>query len=105
MSTHTVQTLETFQGGVASPKGFTTSGQYVGIKAAGRGLDLALIVSDRPATAAGVFTTNKAQAAPVTVSKAHLAATSGTARAVIVNSGCANACTGAAGMQDAHEMT
>ena len=52
MSTHTVQTLETFQGGVASPKGFTASGQYVGIKAAGRGLDLALIVSDRPATAA-----------------------------------------------------
>ncbi|MEQ1728064.1 MAG: bifunctional ornithine acetyltransferase/N-acetylglutamate synthase, partial [Vicinamibacterales bacterium] len=105
MSTHTVQTLETFQGGVASPQGFTASGQYVGIKAAGRGLDLALIVSDRPATAAGVFTTNKAQAAPVTVSKAHLAATNGTARAVIVNSGCANACTGAVGMRDAHEMT
>ncbi len=105
MSTHTVQTLETFEGGVASPQGFTASGQYVGIKAAGRGLDLALIVADRPATAAGVFTTNKAQAAPVTVSKAHLAATSGTARAVIVNSGCANACTGAVGMQDAVDMT
>ena len=43
MSTHTVQTLETFQGGVTSPLGFTASGQYVGIKAAGRGLDLALI--------------------------------------------------------------
>ena len=105
MSTHTVQTLETFQGGVTSPLGFTASGQYVGIKAAGRGLDLALIVSDRPATAAGVFTTNKAQAAPVTVSKAHLEAARGVARAVIVNSGCANACTGAVGLQDAHEMT
>ncbi|MFN7915795.1 MAG: bifunctional glutamate N-acetyltransferase/amino-acid acetyltransferase ArgJ [Vicinamibacterales bacterium] len=98
------QTLETFQGGVASPKGFTAAGQYVGIKAAGRGLDLALIVSDRPATAAGMFTTNKAQAAPVTVSKANLAASRGVARAVIVNSGCANACTGSVGMQDAQDM-
>lgn len=104
MSTQTVQTLETFQGGVASPKGFTAAGQYVGIKAAGRGLDLALIVSDRPATAAGMFTTNKAQAAPVTVTKANLAASRGVARAVIVNSGCANACTGSVGMQDAQDM-
>ncbi|MGC4083593.1 MAG: bifunctional glutamate N-acetyltransferase/amino-acid acetyltransferase ArgJ [Vicinamibacterales bacterium] len=104
MSTRTAQTLETFQGGVASPAGFTASGQYVGIKAAGRGLDLALIVSDRPATAAAMFTTNKAQAAPVTVSKEHLAASGGTARAVIVNSGCANACTGSVGLQDARDM-
>jgi glutamate N-acetyltransferase/amino-acid N-acetyltransferase len=104
MSTHTVRTLETFEGGVASPQGFTASGQYVGIKAAGRGLDLALVVSDRPATAAAVFTTNKAQAAPVRVSKEHLAASNGLARAVIVNSGCANACTGAVGLQDAREM-
>lgn len=104
MSTQTVQTLETFQGGVASPMGFTAAGQYVGIKAAGRGLDLALIVSDRPATAAGMFTTNKAQAAPVTVTKANLAASRGVARAVIVNSGCANACTGSVGMQDAQDM-
>ena len=104
MSTHTVRTLETFEGGIATPQGFTASGQYVGIKVAGRGLDLALIVSDRPATAAAVFTTNKAQAAPVLVSKAHLAASHGVARAVIVNSGCANACTGEVGLQDAHDM-
>ena len=104
MSTQPVRTLETFQGGVASPLGFTAAGQYVGIKAAGRGLDLALIVSDRPATAAAMFTTNKAQAAPVTVSKANLAASHGVARAVIVNSGCANACTGSVGMQDALDM-
>ena len=104
MSTHTVRTLETLEGGIATPQGFTASGQYVGIKAAGRGLDLALIVSDRPATAAAVFTTNKAQAAPVLVSKAHLAASHGVARAVIVNSGCANACTGEVGLQDAHDM-
>ena len=104
MSTHTVRTLEMFEGGIATPQGFTASGQYVGIKAEGRGLDLALIVSDRPATAAAVFTTNKAQAAPVLVSKEHLAASRGVARAVIVNSGCANACTGEKGLQDAHDM-
>lgn len=105
MTTQTVRTLETFQGGVASPRGFTAAGQYVGIKAPGRGLDLALIVSDRPATAAAMFTTNKAQAAPVTVSKEHLAQSRGVARAIVVNSGCANACTGSVGLQDAHEMT
>ncbi|MGE3958264.1 MAG: bifunctional glutamate N-acetyltransferase/amino-acid acetyltransferase ArgJ [Vicinamibacterales bacterium] len=105
MTTRTVQTLETFQGGVASPLGFTAAGQYVGIKAPGRGLDLALIVSDRPATAAGMFTTNRAQAAPVTVTRANLAASRGVARAIVVNSGCANACTGTVGMDDAREMT
>ena len=47
-----VLTLERMEGGVATPRGFRASGQYVGIKAAGRGLDLALIVSDTPATAA-----------------------------------------------------
>jgi glutamate N-acetyltransferase/amino-acid N-acetyltransferase len=104
MSTRRVRILETFTGGVATPRGFTASGQYVGIKAAGRGLDLALIVSDRPATAAAVFTTNKAVAAPVVVSKEHLAATGGVARAIVVNSGCANACTGAVGIQDARDM-
>jgi len=103
-TTFLVQTLETFDGGVATPRGFRASGQYVGIKAEGRGLDLALIVSDTPAIAAAVFTTNKAQAAPVTVSKRHLAASQGLARAIVVNSGCANACTGAAGMQDARDM-
>jgi len=105
MTTRTVQTLETFQGGVASPLGFTAAGQYVGIKAPGRGLDLALIVSATPATAAGMFTTNRAQAAPVTVTRANLAASRGVARAIVVNSGCANACTGTVGMDDAREMT
>ena len=104
MSTQSLQTLETMTGGVATPKGFSAAGHYVGIKAPGRGLDLALLVSDRPATAAAVFTLNRAQAAPVLVSKEHLAASGGTARAVIVNSGCANACTGSVGMDDAREM-
>jgi glutamate N-acetyltransferase/amino-acid N-acetyltransferase len=96
--------IETIAGGVATPEGFVAAGGYVGIKAEGRGLDLALIVSARPATAAAVFTTNRAQAAPVLVSKEHLAASGGVARAVVVNSGCANACTGSVGLHDAREM-
>jgi glutamate N-acetyltransferase/amino-acid N-acetyltransferase len=104
MTQNTVQTLETFAGGVATPQGFRAAGTYVGIKAEGRGADLALLVSDTPATAAAVFTTNRAQAAPVVVSREHLARSGGIARGIIVNSGCANACTGAAGMQDAREM-
>lgn len=105
MTTHSVRTIESFDGGVATPAGFRAAGLYVGIKAAGRGPDLALIVSDTPATAAAVFTTNKAQAAPVLVSREHLTQTAGRARAVVANSGCANACTGAVGMDDAREMT
>jgi glutamate N-acetyltransferase/amino-acid N-acetyltransferase len=61
-------------------------------------------VSDRPATAAAVFTTNRAQAAPVRVSLDHLAQSGGTARAIVVNSGCANACTGADGLRVAKDM-
>ena len=57
-----------------------------------------------PATAVAVFTTNRAQAAPVLVSREHLARSGGVARAVIVNSGCANACTGDAGLAVAREM-
>ncbi len=67
-------------------------------------LDLALLVSDTPATAAAVFTINKAQAAPVLVSREHLTRSGGVARAIIVNSGCANACTGDEGMADARVM-
>jgi glutamate N-acetyltransferase/amino-acid N-acetyltransferase len=104
MTEHTVQTLETCTGGVATPKGFRAAGAYVGIKAEGRGPDLALLVSERPAAAAAVFTTNLAQAAPVTVSREHLARSRGSARGIIVNSGCANACTGEAGLRDAREM-
>src|SRR5439155_9244916 len=78
------------------------SGVSAGIKA--RGLDLALLVSDRLATAAGVFTTNRAQAAPVVVSRDHLTRSAGMARAIIVNSGCANACTGEEGAQTARGM-
>jgi glutamate N-acetyltransferase/amino-acid N-acetyltransferase len=90
------------EGGVTAPSGFRAAGVHCGIKA--RDLDLALLVSDRPASAAGVFTTNKAQAAPVVVSRAHLARAGGRAVAVVVNSGCANACTGPAGLEVARAM-
>jgi glutamate N-acetyltransferase/amino-acid N-acetyltransferase len=68
------------------------------------GLDLALIVSDTPASGAAVFTTNKAVAAPVLVSKARLRASGGHSRLVVINSGCANACTGPEGRRTAEAM-
>jgi len=93
----------TITGGVTAPRGFRAAGVSAGIKASGA-LDLMLLVSDAPAQAAGVFTTNRVQAAGVLVSKEHLARSGGTVRAIIVNSGCANACTGDVGMRDARTM-
>jgi glutamate N-acetyltransferase/amino-acid N-acetyltransferase len=89
-------------GGVTAPQGFRAAGVSCGIKA--RGLDLALLASAPRAAAAAIFTTNRAQAAPVTVSRRQLAASSGHAAAIVANSGCANACTGAEGMRDAEAM-
>jgi glutamate N-acetyltransferase/amino-acid N-acetyltransferase len=103
MSTSTPHTLAMVSGGVATPSGFRAAGISAGIKASGKP-DLALIVSDRPATAAAVFTTNKALAAPVVVSREHLVSSGARARAVIVNSGCANACTGEDGLAVARGM-
>jgi len=103
MSISVPNTVEIVAGGVTTPKGFRAAGVSAGIKARG-GLDLALLVSDGPATVAGVFTTNRAQAAPVLVSKDHLARSRGAARAIVVNSGCANACTGQPGLQVARDM-
>ena len=96
-------TVSAISGGVTTPRGFRAAGVSAGIKANG-GLDLALLVCDGPAQAAAVFTTNLALAAPVVVSREHLARSGGIARAVIVNSGCANACTGDEGMQAARDM-
>jgi glutamate N-acetyltransferase / amino-acid N-acetyltransferase len=84
---------------VTAPRGFRASAVASGIKA--QGLDLALLVADRTCAAAGVFTRNRAQAAPVLVSREHLGA--GQARAVVINAGCANAATGETGMRDARE--
>jgi glutamate N-acetyltransferase / amino-acid N-acetyltransferase len=86
---------------VTFPRGFRASGIASGLKDSGRP-DLALVVSDVPATAVGMFTQNRVVAAPVTLSKRHVAA--GTARAIVVNSGNANACTGVQGDADALEM-
>src|SRR5918993_4268575 len=90
-------------GSVAAPAGFSAAGVACGIKANGRP-DLAIIASDRPASAAAVFTTNRAVAAPVIVSREHLGTSGGKMQAIVVNSGCANACTGADGLQHAREM-
>src|SRR5262245_3071453 len=89
--------------GVTGPRGFRAAGIAAGIKAS-QALDLALLVSDHEARAASVFTTNRAVAAPVVVSREHLARSGGIARAIVVNSGCANACTGAEGLQAARDM-
>jgi glutamate N-acetyltransferase/amino-acid N-acetyltransferase len=97
--------IEKTQGGVTAPQGFRSASLHCGIKAKSGALDLAVLVTDEPATAAGLFTTNLAKAAPVLVSQRHLTSTSGRARAVVVNSGCANACTGDDGMANAVRMT
>jgi glutamate N-acetyltransferase / amino-acid N-acetyltransferase len=86
--------------GVTAPAGFRATGIAAGIKASG-GLDLALVFNEGPDyAAAGVFTRNKVKAAPVLWSQQVL--TTGRLRAVILNSGGANACTGPLGFQDTH---
>ena len=97
-------------GAIVAPKGFRASGVFCDIKRIGTGKgsnkgakrDLALIVSDRPATVAGMFTTNQVCAAPVKVCLERVKR--GKAQAVVVNSGNANACTGGQGLADAREM-
>ncbi len=90
-------------GGITAPLGFRAAGIACGIKASGNP-DLALIVTERAAAAAGIFTTNQAKAAPVLVSAEHLSWSNGLAQVIVTNSGCANACTGPRGMADAREM-
>ena len=90
---------------VVRPKGFVASGVHCGVKA-GDALDLALVATadGKPVPAAAVFTSNKATAAPVQVSRANLAASGGQAAAVVLNSGNANAATGRAGRAHAEQM-
>jgi glutamate N-acetyltransferase/amino-acid N-acetyltransferase len=87
------------KGGVTAPQGYLAAGVSAGIKE--RGLDLAVLLSSQPSVGAAVFTTNQVQAAPVLLSKKHLKSTGGRVRAIVINSGCANACTGEKGMRDA----
>lgn len=86
---------------VKLPEGFSASGVACGLKPSGS-LDLGMIMSDRPAVSAGVFTTNRVQAAPLQVSRRHVRR--GSARMIVVNAGNANACTGKQGLADARTM-
>ena len=94
--------MKQIDGGITAVPGIRAAGVHAGIKKAADAKDVALIVTDAPATAAGVFTKNSVTAAPVWVCREHL--TDGRAQAVIVNSGNANACTGEVGMVNAQQM-
>ncbi|MCC6448998.1 MAG: bifunctional ornithine acetyltransferase/N-acetylglutamate synthase, partial [Candidatus Aureabacteria bacterium] len=87
-------------GCVTAAAGFRAAGVCCGIREGKK--DLALLVSDLPAAAAGTFTTNRFCAAPVRLSRTRIAA--GRARAIVANSGCANAATGDAGLRDAETV-
>src|SRR3954453_1727198 len=99
--------LNEIPGSILAPQGFQGSGVFCNIKRIGTGKgsdkgqkrDLALIVSEGPATVAGLFTTNQICAAPVKVCLERVK--KGRAQAIVVNSGNANACTGKQGMKDA----
>src|ERR1041384_7920923 len=104
------KSFKLIDGAVTAPIGFLASGVFCDIKRIGTGKgsnkgqkrDLALIVSEVPATVAGMFTTNQVCAAPVKVCLERVK--KGTAQAIVVNSGNANACTGQQGLRDAREM-
>ena len=91
--------MEIIKGGVTSPAGFKAAGIHAGLKKAKK--DMAFLLSSADAVTAGVFTTNKVKAAPVIWDQG--VALSGIARAVVINSGNANACTGRQGLLDAEE--
>ena len=105
-----MKSFHSIDGSVVAPQGFLAAGLFCDVKSLGTGIgsdkgqkrDLALIVSEVPAKAAGMFTTNQICAAPVKVCVEHIA--NGKAQAVIINSGNANACTGPRGLKDAKEM-
>ena len=105
-----MKSFHSIDGSIVAPQGFLTAGLFCDVKRLGTGKgsnkgqkrDLAVIVSEVPATAAGMFTTNQICAAPVKVCVEHIA--DGKAQAVVINSGNANACTGPRGLKDAREM-
>jgi glutamate N-acetyltransferase/amino-acid N-acetyltransferase len=105
-----LKSFHSIDGSVTAPQGFLSAGLFCDVKSLGTGKgsdkgqkrDLALIVSEVPAKAAGMFTTNQICAAPVKVCVDHIG--NGKAQAIIINSGNANACTGPRGLKDAREM-
>ena len=94
--------LEWIDGGITAVPGILAAGFHSGIKAS-PAKDLALVYSSTPATAAGVFTTNRIVGAPVKVSRERLKG--GAAQAIVASSGCSNVATGEQGIKDAREMT
>ena len=94
--------MKDISGGVCAPKGFKAGGIWCGIKASSKKRDLALIYSEKACAASAMFTVNKVKAASVKVTQEHIAG--GKLRAIIANSGNANACTGEAGLQAARRM-
>ena len=96
--------LEPVEGGVTAPAGYLAGGTYTGIKTYGPEprLDVGLLLSDRPAAVAGLFTRNAVVGAPLLLTRQRVA--SGSARALVVNSGNANVATGKAGAADAQRM-
>ena len=105
-----MKSFHSIEGSIVAPQGFLAAGLFCDVKRLGTGKgsnkgrkrDLAVIVSEVPAKAAGMFTTNQICAAPVKLCVKHIA--NGNAQAVVINSGNANACTGPRGLKDAHEM-
>lgn len=91
------------EGGITAPKGFLASGIHCGLKKSNLKKDLALIYSEVPAAAAGMYTKNKVKGAPIYITKEHL--TNKKAQAIIINSGNANTCNGEDGLQKAKKMT
>ena len=100
-----MKSFHSIKGSVVGPRGFLAAGVHCDVfqrGKAGRKRDLAVIVSEVPAKAAGMFTTNQICAAPVKVCIEHIAKSN--TQAIVVNSGNANACTGPCGLKDAREM-
>jgi glutamate N-acetyltransferase / amino-acid N-acetyltransferase len=89
------------EGGILTPKGFKCGGVHAGLRY--NKLDLGMIVSEAPASCAAVYTTSHFQAAPLVVTQESIAS-DGVLQAVVVNSACANACTGEQGYNDALKM-
>lgn len=94
--------MKTMKNNICAPQGFLAAGIYAGIRKNPSRPDLAIIYSEQPATAAGVFTLNQMKAAPVILTQQHLNANY--LQAIVINSANANACTGEQGMLDAQTM-
>ncbi len=96
--------LTVIEGGILAPRGFRAGSASAGLRAQRGADDVALVVADGPATAAGFFTRNRFRAAPVQIAGDALAETGGHARAAVINAGCANAGTGEAGLHAARQV-